>query len=430
MTRSYAVRWRQLVVALVLSSGPLVLSTGMLALSSCAFPARSEAADIFGTVDASALVVRGSVEAVTPYDAAKLRVFRVKVGRVLKGDVTAGEVVQVAQEMLFATTKPYFTAGTESLMPLVPLPNFSSFRKVLPEGSYWRWTQRLDTVDDIGFLADPAIADAVAAYVAVSDDVEATADYFVRTIVGTSPLLRRHALAAIAGRRAVVPLLDTGRLAPVASWLRDPRQPVVARADVMVKLARAGAPGMGDVAEALLATENPLLPAALDVVVTLDRLPPPERLFAWSRAPDDALRVAACRGLVKVGTPAAIDRITELLATDTSVNVRVELVKALGHAQDPRVVGVLAAQMTNAEKPVILSAADGLAEIGTHEAVVALTDQLEHGRPDAQMAAAFALKRSGQPEAVQTLEGFEQNHADPQVRRLAKLALGESMHEH
>lgn len=421
--RSYPARWRRWVLALVLSSGPLAISGGT-------FAARSEAADLFGTIDASAVVVRGTVEAVTPYEAAKLQVFRVKVGRVLKGDVASGEAIQVAQEMLFETTKPYFTVGSASLMPLVPLPSFSSFRKVLPEGTYWRWTQRLDTADDIGWLADPAIDDAVAGYVAVQDDVEAAADYFVRTIVGPSPLLRRHALAAIAGRRALVPVLDTGRLAPVAAWLKDPRQPLVERADVMVKLARAGAPGMGDVAEGLLAASDPLLPAALDVVVTLDRLPPTERLFAWSGSPDDALRVAACRGLVKVGTPAALDRIGELLAAETSVNVRVELVKALGHARDPRVVGVLAGQMTKGEKPVLLAAADALAEIGTHDAIVALTDQLEHGRPDAQTAAAFALKRSGQPEAVQTLEGFEQNHADPQVRRLAKLALGESMHEH
>lgn len=417
MIRSYAAPGRRWVPALAVVVAVLVA-------------AEARAADLFGTIDASTLLVRGKVEAVTPYEAAKLVVFRVRVERVLAGDATAGEQILVAQEMLFATTKPYFAVGNESLMPLVPLPNFSSFRKVLPEGRYWRWTQRLETADEIGWLADPAVADAAAAYLSVRGDGEATADYFVRTIVGPSPLLRRHALAALAVRKPLAPLLDTGRLASVAAWLRDPSAPVAARAEVMVTLARAGAPGMGDVAEGLLSADDPLLPAALDVVVTLDRLPSTERLVAWSRSSDEALRVAACRGLVKVGTPAAIDRVSEVLATDPSVGVRVEIVKALGHAADPRVVGMLDAAMSKDAKPVMLAAADGLAQIGTHEAIVALVAQLEHGRPDAQTAAAFALKRTGQPEAQETLEGFEASHADPQVRRLCKLALGESMHEH
>src|SRR6185369_101267 len=87
----------------------------------------ARAASMFSMADASTLVVRGTVRAVTPYEGAKLTVFRVDVGRALKGDVAAGEGVALAQEMLFPTTQPYFGAGVETLVFAVPLPNYSAF---------------------------------------------------------------------------------------------------------------------------------------------------------------------------------------------------------------------------------------------------------------------------------------------------------------
>ncbi|MCC6764909.1 MAG: HEAT repeat domain-containing protein [Deltaproteobacteria bacterium] len=390
----------------------------------------ADAADLFTDIDGSDLVVRGTVESSTPSADAKLQVFRIRIGRVLKGEAVAGETMALAQEMLFATTKPYFVAGAETLVLAVPLPNFSSFRKVLPEGTYWRWTQRLDTVNDVAWLTDRAVTERVAAYLAARDDDEAAADFFVATLVGPEAALRAHALAAMTSRRTLVPLLDTGRLAPLAAWLGDGRQPLAERAAVMVRLARAGAPGMGDLAEAQLGDAGGLQPAALDVLVTLGRLPPTDRLLAWSRSGDDALRLAACRGLIKVGTPEALGRVAETLAADGSPNLRLELSRSLGGVRDARVVKVLGDAMATGEKPMVLAAADALAEIATPEAIEVLRVTLEGGRPDAQTAAAFALKRSGKPEAQEILESLERSHADPQVRRLCKLALGESMHEH
>ncbi|MCC6850426.1 MAG: HEAT repeat domain-containing protein [Deltaproteobacteria bacterium] len=390
----------------------------------------ADAADLFADVDASVLVARGKVEAVASYDAAKLWVFRLRVERALKGEAAPGDAIALAQEILFPTTRPYFAVGMETLVLAVPLPDYSSFRNALPEGTYWRWTRRLDTAAEVAWLGDPAVAERVARYVAVRDDGEASADFFVSTLVGPHRELSGQALAAMTSRRTLVPLLDTGRLAPLASWLRDGRAPLAERAAVMVRLARAGAPGMADVAEGLLGDAGGLQPVALDVLVTLDRVPPSDRLLGWSRSGDDALRLAACRGLVKVGTPEALGRVAEVLAGDGSANVRLELAKALGRVQDARIVRVLADAMATAEKPMVLAAADALAAIAAPEAIEALHAVLEHGRPDAQAAAAFALKRSGTPEGQEILESLERSHADPQVRRLCKLALGESLHEH
>jgi hypothetical protein len=112
-------------------------------LTALLFAASTEAAPLFGMADTSTVVVRGTVESITPYPAAKLQVFGIKVTRACKGDVAAGETMALAQEMLFESTKPYFAPGVETLVLAVPLPRYSSFRKALPEETYWRWTERL-----------------------------------------------------------------------------------------------------------------------------------------------------------------------------------------------------------------------------------------------------------------------------------------------
>lgn len=399
-------------------------------LTSVLLVASADAAPLFGMADVSTLVVRGTVDKVTGYDAVQLQVFQVQVARVLKGDVAAGETIQLAQEMLFASTKPYFAVGTETLVLAVPLPSYSTFQQALPAGRYWRWTERLETAPDVAVLTDPALTEAVARYLAVREDTEATADFLVASLTGPNPRIRHDALIAISARREIPPLLDAGRLQPLSRWLRDASQPVTERAQVIVQLAHEGAPGVVDLAESLAATEGPLQAPAVDALVTMDKLPPAERLLTWSRSADEALRLVASRGLAKIGSPAALDRLAEMLAHETSGSVRLAIVQALGHVLGERSVELLATELTKSEKAITLAAAESLARLATHEAIVALRAALEHGSDDAQMAAAFALKRTNDREAEAILNELEATHPDPKVRRLCKLALGESMHEH
>jgi HEAT repeat protein len=400
-------------------------------LASCLLPLAADAASLFAAADASALVVRGTVEQITPYDTIKLQVFRVKVGRVLKGEVAVGETIDLAQEMLFASTKPYFVTGTETLMLAVPLPGYSAFRKVLPDGTYWRWTERLETAADVAVLTDPVLTEVVARYLSVRDDAEAAADFFVSVLTGPNARLRQDALSAIGSRAEIPPLLDAGRLKPLAAWLGDTRLPPAERAQVLVQLARVRATGVVELAEGLAATSGALQAAAVDALVSLDKPPPPERLIGWSRSSDGALRLVAARGLAKVGSPAAVDRLAEMLADDPSTEVRVGIAHALGRrAPSARIITLLTDALAAKEKEVVLAAADSLGRLGTHEAMVALGGVLEHGNPDAQMAAAFALKQSNTREGKEILEQVEMNHPDPKVRKLCRLALGESMHEH
>ncbi len=393
-------------------------------------PTAVEAAPLFGAAGASSLIVRGTVEAVTPYDAAKLTVYRIRVGRVLAGEVAAGETIDLAQEMLFANTQPYFTPGAETLVLAVPLPNYSAFRKVLPEGRYWRWTERLEVASDVAPLTEPALTEAVARYLEVRADAEALADFLLATILGPNARLRADALAAIEQHREVPPLLDAARLRPLTPWLVDEKQPVLERAKVLVRLARVRAAGVVTVAEEIASRSGPLQAAAVDALVSLDRVPPAERLLAWSQSPDEAMRVAAVRGLAKVGSPSAMERLAIMAESDASEKVVGIVLEALATQSSPRSVEILTRALAGTNEGRATKAAEALGRLGTPEAIAALGATLEKGGGRAQVAAAFALKRSGKREADEILHHQESAHPDPKVRKLCRLALGESMHEH
>lgn len=405
-------------------------SLAILSVLGAIVPDAAHAGPIFAMADSSTIVVRGTVERVTRYEKAKLTVFRIQVTRVIKGDVAVGETIDLAQEMLFATTQPYFISGTETLIFAVPLPSYSSFKEALPDGRYWRWTERLEGAADVAVLTDPALTEAVGRYVAVRDDAEALADFLAQALAGPSTRIRQDAISAIGAQREIQALLDAPRLQPLAPWLRDERVPRPERGNVLVQLARIGAPGVVELAEALAVTGGSLQAAAVDALVTIGKPPPEERLLAWSASPDEALRVAASRGLAKGGSSAAIDRVAAILESDGSRAVRLAVVHALGRTQAPRVVTLLAGELAKSDKEITLAAADSLVKQGSDEAIAELTKALETGTENAQLASAFALKRINRHETDEILERIEQSHPDPNVRRLCKLALGESMHEH
>jgi HEAT repeat protein len=417
---SFARRTLRVRLLAVLMGGAVVLAA-----------ARSVRADaLFDTIDASTLIVWGTVEGQTPYDAAKLRVFRIQVERVVKGEAAAGEAIDLAQEILFPTTQPYFATGTRTLILAIPLPGHSSYRKALPEGRYWRWTARLDVATDVARYADPAMTEVVAGYLAVRHDPEATASFLIGVITGPDARVREDALAAIERRPELAALLDPDRLRTLEPWFASTAPGALAQAQVLVRLARAKAPGIATIAERQLDRGGPLQAAAVDALVSLDRVPAEARLLAWSAGSDEALRIAASRGLAKIGSPVAVDRLAALLRDDRSTNVATAVLRALGDTSSPKAVEILGQQLRGSDEARVTIAAESLAKIGTSEAIAKLGAALEGGNGDAQAAAAFALKRARTPEAEEILHYQEKNHPDPQVRKLCRIALGEDKHEH
>ncbi len=392
--------------------------------------APAHASSLFKLADAATVIFRGTVERVTPYPAAKLVVFRFRPDRVLQGEASADEPVDLAQEMLFDSTRPYFEVGARTLVFAIPLPDYSAFRKVLPAGSYLRWAERLDTAAIVAVYADPAFVEPLAQYLAARSDPEALARHLAALLGGAHPRLRVDALAAVEARPEVTPLLDTATLAPVRSLLSNERVPLQERAQILVGLGRAGAAGIGPIAEELSAAQGPLQPAAIDVLVSTGRVPDLQRLLAYSESADPALRIAAARGLAYASAAGAFERLRYLALDDPSDEVRLGALQAVAARPSAPAVPLLEAVVRQGDSQRATTAADALGRLATPDAIAALGDILEHGTIEAQAAAAFGLGRAGTIRAAEILREQEESHPDPRVRRLCKLALGESAHEH
>ena len=401
-----------------------VLATAVLTVATSAHAALS----IFELADQSDVVVIGTVKSAVPTKNGKLEVFTIEPARALKGD--AGAELHLVQELLFRETKPYFAAGTRTLVFVVPLPNYTTFRDALGEGAFWRWSERLETAADIAPLSDAMLVEPLAEYLAVRHDPAATARVLGRLLASPSPKLRSDALAALEAREELMPLLDADALAPWQKFLADQRMPPAERAEPLVRLARRGAVGVVPIAAEIAASGGPLQAAAVDALVSLGKPPEESRLLTYSHSDEPALRIAAVRGLARTPTDGALARLETMITQDPSREVRVAALQALGQTQDDRAVAMLAKATGSKDKDEINAAAESLGRIASPAALKALTDILVHGGFDAQTAAAFALKRSGKWEAIEALEDQAANHPDPRVRKIADIALGHAKHEH
>jgi HEAT repeat protein len=388
------------------------------------------AAQLFDLADRSELVVWGRVEGVESFKDGKYQLYRVRAERVLKGSPPADGVLSVVQDRLFEKTKPILADGVRSLVFAIPLPRYTLYREVLPEGTHYQWTERLDTASDLASLADPNLLPPLERYLALGDDQEARARFLAELAASPTPRLREGALASIEGHGELAPLLDAAMLQPVAVFLADERAPLTQRGDTLVRLGRAKAAGVGALAETVAAQGGPLLPAALDALASIGKPPPVDRLIGYSRSEDEALRLASVRGLVAADDPGAYDRVAAMIAEDPSEEVRIAALRALGQVQGPRVVAILKAALPARDKRQAAAAAEALGREGSPDAITALEEAFLDGRPEVKTAAAFALKASGTAQGYKFLVHQRDTHPDDEVRRICKLVLGEDLHSH
>ncbi len=386
-------------------------------------------ATLFELAERSTSIAYGRVTGVDTYKDGTFQVFTVEPERVLSGDLGAGEPFQLVQERLFETSKPYFAKGVRTLIFAKPLPRYTLYQEALPEGSYLQWAERLDTAAEVASLRDPSLIEPVATYLARREDPEALARHLGALTASPVPRLRQGALGMLEERPDLVPILDAEALAPVRAFLLDARVPLPDRADTLVRLARMRAAAMVPIAEETAARGGPLLAPAVDALVSLDRLPDEERLLGYSRSKDEALRLAAVRGLVKDGSAAAFARVEEVIASDTPP-VRHEALRRLGFIKGPGVVKILIKAVLGEDEDAAVVAAEGLGREGGDVALSALERALLERPNKVKAAAAFALKQSGMQRGEDFLRSQSRGNPDHEIQRLCKLALGESMHDH
>ncbi len=393
--------------------------------SASAFAAPS----VFKLADDSTLIVRGVVEHVASYKKDAFLVFTIRPVETLKG--TSTTALQLVEERVFGSEKPYFTSGANVLVLASPLPPYTYYRDSLPQGSaYVRWTSTKDSAAEVGELQDPAVAAAVREYLSAGGDAAAVGRHLVRQLGSTVPRLRTDALATIVSRPAVVATLDARALEPLRDVLGEERIPVPERGAILVRLAHAGAPGIGAIAVEVAARHGPIEAAALDAAIVAGRSPDEAALLAASHSENPGLRAASVRGLAHLTSRAAFERIAEIVRSDAASEVRVAALTALASTRDPRGVAVLAGPMRGDDEAEIRAASDALARIGTPDAVRVLAEALRSGTAMAATSAAFALKVINTTEADAILREQREANPDPHVRRAIKLALGEHIEEH
>jgi hypothetical protein len=388
------------------------------------------AAPVFKLADDSALVVRGVVDDLRSYKDGTFLVFTVVPRTILKGQATTGVPIQLFEERVFGTERPYFTKGAEALVFAVPLPPYSYYRQTLPAGTYFEWTDPKDSAEEIAQLADSAVVDAVHGYLATNADPAARARHLGAVLASPLTRLRNDALVAVESQPETARAFDASALEPLRTLLRDEHVPLAERGAILVRLGRVGAPGAVGLAEGVVGTKGPLQAAAVEALIALKHPPREEQLLEWSRNNDAALRLAAVRGLATSSSRTALDRVTDIVAKDPVADVRIAAIDALAASPDARAVPILAAALGRSDKSEILAASDALARIGTPEAVRALGEALRDGSFDAEVAAAFALKQSDRGDADAILREQRDAHPDARVRRVIKLALGEKLEEH
>jgi HEAT repeat protein len=387
------------------------------------------AATVFRLADDSTVVARGVVQGVQPYQKSSFLVFTIAPEEVVKGE--AGKPLTLVQERVFGTEAPYFASGSPALVLAAPLPAYSYYKKSLPEGAaYLRWTDPKEVPADVAALADPAVFEAVRGYLAAEKDDRACARHLAGLLGSPQPRLRADALATIVERPRFATTLDVDALGSLPSTLADERLRLDERATILITLARSGAPGVAPVAAKVFAAHGPLQAPALDALVLVGRIPDEQQLLTASRSEDPALRAAAVRGLAHSTLRAAFERIGAIVTGDTVPEVRLAALTALGSAQDPRAVPILADAMRRQDKAEVQAAAQSLGRIGSPAAIEALGVVLREGSFDAEAAAAFGLMQTDRPAAYDILRAQRDQHPDPQVRRVIKICLGEHLEEH
>jgi len=344
---------------------------------------------------------------------------RLRVERVLAGDLAPGSAVRIAWEELSRGRPARFGDGDRILVALDPLPGASL------------WSQRFPDRDALAVAAggdaflrapDAASVETLAAYLALAPEqrlagrgVEALGALVSRA----QPPLARAALA----RLGQVPALDS-RISPhtreeLVRRLADPGRAKELRQGVLRLIGERQLRSLRPTVEHHAREGSPLEPDALAALAALDGGLPAERVAQLLESDNSDLRAVGVRNAP--GT-ASERRLARLLREDPDPRVRAAAVETLLAAQGEAGVGAASAGLFDGDARVREAAVLGLASLGP-AAVPTLEGLVKRRTVEEAKAPLAALALAGPPGRA-ALERISALHPDEQVRALARLMLG------
>jgi HEAT repeat protein len=146
-------------------------------------------------------------------------------------------------------------------------------------------------------------------------------------------------------------------------------------------------------------------------------------LMGATADPVALVRAAAVQALVAIDNPIALGRMREIILDDSSTNVVVHAIAALGRSTQDQDLNLLMNLSRSDDHEVVKAAARALKAYKAHRATAALLGLLAHERWDVRWAAAEVLSERGDATALGPLEHSRTFEQDALVRQILGQAI-------
>jgi len=344
---------------------------------------------------------------------------RLRVERVLAGDLVPESAVRIAWEELSRGRPARFRDGDRILVALDPLPGASLWSQRFPQ----RDALAVGAEGDAFLRApDAASVETLAAFLALPAEQRSRTpgvEALTGLVSSAQPPLARAALA----RLAQVPGLDSkisyAARQQLARAAADAGRPAELRQGVLRLIGDRLLRSLRPAAELQAQKGSPLRGDALAALSALDGGLPAGRVARLLESEDPAVRAVAVRNTP--GTPSE-RRLARLLREDPDPQVRAAAVETLLAAQGEAAVGSASPALFDGDAGVREAAVLGLASLGA-AAVPTLENLVERRTVEEAKAPLAALALAGRP-GREALERIATSHPDDQVRALARAMLG------
>ncbi|HEV7731200.1 MAG TPA: HEAT repeat domain-containing protein [Candidatus Binatia bacterium] len=402
-----------------------VLATLLLAVGSVALAATERLPALAQQMARARLVVEGTVAGVETYDAGRLALARVTVGRTVKG--TADGEVTVLERRDLPSAPELLKPGDTVLLFATPAPRLSSTAALLPAGAHLEPVGGRNGVV-VGPPADVREATDILQRLAAASatpEPDAAKRAAAQRAVVFDEIAARHARLVADGATALPSLADlAATLSPVE---RGRLEAALARTDLPSWVRVTLVHGIGDAHLTALVPALRAIPSpdgALQEVVwaTLRQLgspATPEEIAKALGSDDPSTRSAAVRALAATNAPDAAERIGKVAEHDPNADVRVAATEALGSPTLPGGMAMLEHLFTVGDWPLRQAAGRGINAIGGRPAQEAYGRLAYSDRPEAQPYAVTLLMLTGIDHDDPLMVRIRTSHPDPSVRDIA-----------
>jgi HEAT repeat protein len=342
------------------------------------------------------VIALANVTRAESYDDDRLRLYRLRVERVIRGRLDVAE--PGVAEIRGSSMRPgLLTEGERAIVLLEPAPRLSYLSEHLPGQAAWSLVGGRDGVLLVASAAEvDAVERALAEGVRIAGFEEAEARAAARRLAftelgGPSPRLAVDAVVELRRLHELEPLSPEEREA-IARGLRDRRIDPTTRIGLIDLLADRRAVEAMPALTAAAADTPAVLEALLRARARLGAPAGRGEIAPYLASKDPATRAAAVRALALLDDPAALDEVGRYATTGTDRAMRLAAVEALGESKRPAAIPYLVRTFADPERELMQKSGRALLAIDGPAVDDALVDlAIRGGSPETQAYAAVLL---------------------------------------